>query len=172
MLEHCGGSVLARADLAAWPVLGRAAREGGTIFVDRADAWSGARAIREIRDRLAGGLTVTVFPEGTTHRGDEVREFQGGAFSALRGLEVEILPVGIAYEPGAEFVGESFGAYMTRMTGRTSVPVALCFGAPRPASGNRQTLARDLRTEVQTLVDRARVALPADAGRASTRSAS
>lgn len=159
MLKHCGGSVLARADLADWPVLGRAAREGGTIFVNRTDPRSGARAIRAIRKHLTRGHTVTVFPEGTTHRGDEVRPFQGGAFSALRGIEAEVLPVGVAYEPGAEFVGESFGAYLSRMAGRKRIPVALCFGTPRPATGAREALSRELRAEVQTLVERARTAL-------------
>lgn len=167
MLKHCGGSVLARADMEGWPVLGRAAREGGTIFVDRADPSSGARAIRAIRKQLASGRTVTVFPEGTTYRGDEVRAFHGGAFSALTGMEAEVLPVGVAYEPGAEFVGESFGAYLARMAGQKRIPVALCFGTPRPATGGREALARELRAEVQTLVERARTALGAGAVRAT-----
>jgi 1-acyl-sn-glycerol-3-phosphate acyltransferase len=165
MLEHCGGVVLARADLERWPILGRAAREGGTIFVDRADPRSGARAIRAIRARLVAGRTVTVFPEGTTYRGDEVRPFHGGAFSAVRGLDTEILPVGVAYEPGAEFFGEAFGAYLARMAGRPRIPLALCFGAPRVAVGGREDLARGLRDEVQALVHRARASL--DAGRAT-----
>ena len=171
MLEHCGGSVLARADLEGWPVLGRAAREGGTIFVDRADPRSGARAIRAIRKHLARGRTVTVFPEGTTHRGDQVHAFHGGAFSALRGIEADILPVGVAYEAGAEFVGEPFGAYLARMAGRPRIPVALCFGTPRPAATGREALARELRAEVQGLVERARTALDANGAPAADRSA-
>lgn len=159
MLHHCGGSVLARADLERWPVLGRAAREGGTIFVDRDNAQSGARAIRAIRRVLRAGGTVTVFPEGTTHRGDDVRPFQGGAFAAARGLDVEIVPVGVAYEPGAEFVDESFGHYVARMSGRPRIAVGTCFGAPRPARGKSELLASELRDEVAGLVGRARDAL-------------
>ena len=159
MLRHCGGSVLARADLEGWPLFGRAAREGGTIFVDRNDPKSGARAIRAMRRKLLDGRTVTAFPEGTTYRGDEVRAFHGGAISAVRGLDAEILPVGLAYEPGSEFVDESFAHYVSRMSGRTRIPVALCFGAPRPAVGTRAELARELRDEVQSLVARARAAL-------------
>lgn len=158
MLHHCGGSVLARSDLEHWPLLGRAAREGGTIFVDRDSAHSGARAIRAIRRELRAGRTVTVFPEGTTHRGDEVHPFHGGAFAAARGLDVEIVPVGVAYAPGSEFVDETFVEHVTRMTGTRRVVIGTCFGTPRPVAGSRDELARTLREEVQGLVTRAREA--------------
>jgi 1-acyl-sn-glycerol-3-phosphate acyltransferase len=156
MLQHFGGSVLARHDLSSWPVMGRAAREGGTIFVDRSDPHSGVKAIREIRRRLRDGKTVIVFPEGTTHEGDEVRPFLGGAFAAVRGLPAEVVPVGIAYEPGAEFVDEGFVAHLRRVAQRPATRVALCVGEALPAAGDRTTLAADMRKAVQDLVARAR----------------
>ena len=160
MLQRFRGSVLARHDLEHWPVLGRAAREGATMFVDRNDPRSGVKAIREIRRRLAAGQTVIVFPEGTTHRGDEVHAFQGGAFAALRGLDVEVLPVGIAYEPGSEFVDETFVQHVSRMAQRPRTHVALCAGEVRDAQGDREALAAALQRDVQALVNRARAALP------------
>jgi 1-acyl-sn-glycerol-3-phosphate acyltransferase len=159
MLGTCGGSVLGRHDLEHWPLLGWAARRGNTIFVNREDPQSGVKAIREIRRRLQHGDTVIVFPEGTTHRGDEVRPLQGGAFSAVRGLAAELLPVGIAYTPGAEFVNETFVEHLTRMARRPRTRVALCFGAPVPATQNRADMALDMQHRVQTLVDEARRAL-------------
>jgi 1-acyl-sn-glycerol-3-phosphate acyltransferase len=159
MLQHFRGSVLARHDLAHWPVMGRAAREGDTIFVDRKDPRSGVRAIREIRRRLQAGKTVIVFPEGTTFAGDEVRPFLGGAFAAVNGLDVEVLPVGIAYEPGAEFVDEGFLAHLSRAAQRPKTRVALCAGEPHPADGDRAGLARTMRAQVQALVHAARTQL-------------
>jgi 1-acyl-sn-glycerol-3-phosphate acyltransferase len=156
MLQHFGGSVLARHDLSSWPVMGRAAREGGTIFVDRGDPRSGVKAIREIRRRLHDGKTVIVFPEGTTHAGDEVRPFLGGAFAAVRGIDAEVVPVGIAYDPGAEFVDEGFVAHLQRVAQRPVTRVALCVGEAQPAAGDRATLAADMRQAVQRLVARAR----------------
>jgi 1-acyl-sn-glycerol-3-phosphate acyltransferase len=107
LLQHFGGVVLSRADLANWPILGPAARKAETIFVDRENTLSGVLAVRALRDRLSEQHTVIVFPEGTTLAGDEVRPFQQGAFAAARGLPVEIVPVGIAYPPGSEFLDES-----------------------------------------------------------------
>jgi len=156
MLEHFGGCVLSHQGVAGWPILGAAARQAGTIFVDRSDRHSGAKAIRAIRRRLQEGRTVIVFPEGTTFRGDEVRPFLGGAFAAVRGLDAEILPVGIAYDSGSEFVDESFGRYLGRMAQRSATRVALCIGEPYGAGPNREAMGRELQTEVRALVGRAR----------------
>ena len=95
VLSIFGGQVLSRGDLSRWPILGTAARKAGTIFVDRDKSASGAQAIRLIRRRLQDGATITVFPEGTTHEGDEVRPFRGGAFVGAQRLDLEIVPVGI-----------------------------------------------------------------------------
>lgn len=156
LLQHFGGCVVSHAAVADWPVLGRAAREAETIFVDREDTRSGVAAIREMRQRLSDGRTVIVFPEGTTYPGDEVRPMLGGAFAAARGLAVEIVPVGIAYQPGAEFYKESFAQHVARVAARSATPVALCAGDPRPMAGPRAALTNSLRLEVQDLVDTAR----------------
>jgi 1-acyl-sn-glycerol-3-phosphate acyltransferase len=164
LLRTFGGVVLSRADLQHWPVLGIAARRAETIFVDRGDAMSGVLAVRALRDRLEKGRTVIVFPEGTTLAGDEVREFQQGAFAAARGLPVEIVPVGIAYEPGCEFIEETFMEHVTRVARRRRTQVAIAIGAPRPMEGSRRALTEATRNEVQRLVREARRELDLRAG--------
>jgi 1-acyl-sn-glycerol-3-phosphate acyltransferase len=101
MMAQFGGLMLSRGDLSSWPIIGRLAREGHTIFVDRESGHSGARAIRAIRRALEAGNTVSVYPEGTTYIGDDVRAFSPGAFAAARGLAVDIVPVGLAYDANA-----------------------------------------------------------------------
>jgi 1-acyl-sn-glycerol-3-phosphate acyltransferase len=163
LLERFGGTALSRADLRDWPVLGPAAFHGGTIFVDRDDERSGVKAIREIRRRLQNGQTVIVFPEGTTHAGDEVHPFAGGAFAAVRGIDAELVPVGVAYEPGCEWVGgESFGQHLTRVAQRPVTRVGLCIGQAQLASDigpDREAMAAAMQVEVQALVHRARAAM-------------
>lgn len=156
LLERFGGVMLSRADLATWPILGPAARKAETIFVDRENTLSGVLAVRALRDRLTAQHTVIVFPEGTTLAGDEVRPFQQGAFAAARGLPVEIVPVGIAYPPGSEFLNETFGEHMTRMARRPRTEVACVIGEPRPMSTARKGIAEQVREDVQELVYRAR----------------
>ncbi len=151
-----GGRILSRADVAAWPFLGALARRTGTIFVDRDDRASGASAIRRIRRHLAAGDTITVFPEGTTHPGDDVQPFKAGVFAAIGSLDVEIVPVGLAYPAGVEYWQESFTSHLARITGRPHTRVGVAIGEPRTARGRPAALASALRDEVQALTRRAR----------------
>lgn len=156
LLGIFGGHALSRKDLATWPIIGLAAQRAGTIFVDREDAHSGASAIREIRARLKQGQSILVFPEGGTFRGDEVRPFKGGVFTALSGISVEVVPVGLAYEPGAEWVGESFVGHVLRVAQNPVTRVVVHIGSPRTVNKRTGQLPDELRADVQKLVDRAR----------------
>lgn len=159
-LATFGGTMVSRADLAGWPVIGAAARSVGTVFVDRKSPNSGASTIRAIKRRLAQGQTINLFPEGTTFVGDEVRPFHGGAFIAAVRAEADILPVALAYPSasGAAFFNETFPAHLARMARSGATRMALAVGEPFPA--RRQDRAADVtrraHAEVQALVARAR----------------
>jgi lyso-ornithine lipid O-acyltransferase len=159
MLYYFGGHVLSRDDLAHWPVIGLAARKAETIFVDRESAYSGLSAIRQIRKRLVEGRTVIIFPEGQTSQGDQVRDFHAGAFAAVRKLNVELVPVGIAYQPGCEFIDETFAQHIKRVAVRPATRVSICFGPGAIAHGSPVQIAADMQRQVQALVTRARKAL-------------
>jgi 1-acyl-sn-glycerol-3-phosphate acyltransferase len=160
LLRAFGGHMVSRADLAQWPLVGVAARAVGTVFVDRADAASGANAVRAIRDRLAEGRTVIVFPEGTTFPDDEVRPFHAGAFVAALRSGADVVPVGLAYGTGsgAAFVNESFPAHLARMSEARPSDVVLSVGEPIVV--RERARASELRdrahAEVQRLVGEAR----------------
>jgi 1-acyl-sn-glycerol-3-phosphate acyltransferase len=156
LLRLFGGHMLSRADLAAWPLVGTIARVGGTIFVERTEGLSRAAAARAIRRKLAEGATVSVFPEGTTYEGDEVRPFFPGAIAAAKGLDVEVVPVGLAYPPGAEFHEESFVAHLASTAGRAHTRVVVCVGESRVLTGDTKRETKALHGEVQQLVTAAR----------------
>ena len=101
-------------------------------------------------------MPLAVFPEGATFRGDEVRPFKAGAFAAVRGLEVPVIPVGFAYEPGAEYVDMPFGQHALNLMSRPRTRVVMVVGGPILATGRADALAETARSEVQRLVDRAR----------------
>jgi 1-acyl-sn-glycerol-3-phosphate acyltransferase len=160
VLATFGGTMVSRADLASWPVLGAAARAVGTVFVDRASAKSGAGAIRAMQKLLEEGHTINLFPEGTTFKGDEVRPFHGGAFVSAVRAEAEILPVAIAYPraSGAAFVNETFPQHLARMSKSGATRMVLSVGTPFVArKADRATdLTKRAHDEVQALVHRAR----------------
>lgn len=159
ILATFGGTLVSRADLATWPVVGAAARSVGTVFVDRASAKSGAATIRAIQKHLEDGQTIALFPEGTTYAGDEVRPFHGGAFIAAARAGVEVLPVGLAYpaSSGAAFVDETFVSHLGRMARSTATRMGVAVGTPIAAKGMRAAeLTERARAEVSRLVLEAR----------------
>ncbi|MDB4938643.1 MAG: 1-acyl-sn-glycerol-3-phosphate acyltransferase [Labilithrix sp.] len=160
VLATFGGTMVSRADLATWPVVGAAARAVGTVFVDRSSAKSGAGAIRAIQKHLEDGTTINLFPEGTTFDGDVVRPFHGGAFVSAVRAEAEILPVGLAYprDSGAAFIDESFMSHLARMSKSGATRMVVSVGAPFVArkSDRATDVTKRAQAEVQSLVDRAR----------------
>jgi len=150
---------LSRGDLANWPLIGHGARKFGTLFVDREDQASRAGAVRVMRRALQAGRSIIVFAEGTTFAGDEVRPFHPGAFLAARGLDVEVLPVGLAYEEGAEFVAPTFREHLADVAKRPSTRVVANLGTPVTIPRDPRVAAETLRESVATLVREARAAL-------------
>ena len=160
VLSTFGGTMVSRADLETWPVLGAAARAVGTVFVDRSSAKSGAATIRAIQKHLEEGQTINLFPEGTTFDGDEVRPFHGGAFVSAVRAEAEVLPIAVAYPKasGAAFFEETFLEHLARMARSGKTRMALSVGTPFIArkSDRATDITKRAHAEVAALVLRAR----------------
>jgi 1-acyl-sn-glycerol-3-phosphate acyltransferase len=156
-----GGRMVSRADLSRWPLIGLAGRRLGTVFVDRANTRSGASTIRTVRNLLRNGISVTLFPEGTTFEGDEVRPFHPGGLAAVIGTGAVVVPVGLAYSKGSQaaFLDESFVEHLSRMAAAPRSSVVVSVGAPVdvPANARPAALAEACRAAVAVEVGRARV---------------
>ena len=164
MLALSRGILVSRHDVAEWPLLGRMAKHGNTIFVDREDRRSGVSALREIRRRVKEGRIVVAFPEGGTFPGDSVHEFHPGTFAAVRSLDAPVIPVGLAYSPAVHYGKESFAENLSKIAERPTTRIAVHFGAPLPAGLDARALAASARSEVERLVVAARARLDAGGG--------
>jgi 1-acyl-sn-glycerol-3-phosphate acyltransferase len=114
-----------------------------------------------IREKLRGGRTVIVFPEGTTFPGDEVRPFHAGSFIPLARERGEVWPAGIAYESEDAIYGdEPIGAHMKRLVRSPRIRVAVAVGSPIASTGvGVQALRDQAHAAVVLLVGRARAVL-------------
>ncbi|MCU1279880.1 MAG: plsC1, partial [bacterium] len=102
-------TVIAKGELRRWPILGSSAAALGALFVERGDAWSGARALRRAKHALEAGVSVIGFPEGTTSRGEDVLPFRRGLFGLARLTGVPIVPIAIHYSsPELRWYGDSW----------------------------------------------------------------
>ncbi len=161
LLTIAEAHVISRHDLASWPLLGWSARRVGTLFVDRGSRRSGASVLKEVARVLAKGEGVAMFPEGTAHQGDEVREFRTGAFNAARRAGAEIVPLGVAYgDEAAYYRKESFLSHTKRLATLPSLQVAIEIGDPLQFDDRTPVEMKKLAQEqVQSLVHRARARL-------------
>jgi lyso-ornithine lipid O-acyltransferase len=157
-LAFIEATIVSRADLAGWPVIGVAARRVGTLFVDRTSKESGSAVVNAMCGAVERGRGVMVYPEGTTFVGDEVHPFRAGAFTTALRTGAEIVPVGLAYgDAGACFGDEPFPAHLRRISSSPTTHAALVVGAPLEAAGlTVEALAEAARTRVQELVLSAR----------------
>jgi 1-acyl-sn-glycerol-3-phosphate acyltransferase len=103
---------------------------------------------------------VTVFPEGGTFAGDELRAFAGGAFHAARGLDVEVVPVGLAYPAGTEYVEDAFVDHIANIAGNQHVPVGVAVGEPFKPHGAADHAVQKCESAVANLVQQARASIP------------
>jgi 1-acyl-sn-glycerol-3-phosphate acyltransferase len=170
-IASCGPvTFLAKSEVATWPVLGPAATRGGTVYVHRDDAQSGAVALRKLRELARDGVTSVVFPEGTTRAAPGIGAFQAGAFRLAASAGLPVVPVAVEYarvedawiEPG----DASFVPHFLRCFARQEVPVRLVFGPPlvgRDANALRAEAERWIETHLSAPVEepaRAPAAVP------------
>ena len=88
--------VMAKAELANWPVLGGGARRIGLRFVKRECLFNRARALRALRGDLKAGEAFLVFPEGTTTHGDHLAPLYEGSLRMAYRNGVKVLPLRLA----------------------------------------------------------------------------
>jgi len=94
------GLFVGKKEVQSWPLLGQLAWLAGTIFVDRSQKGPTANKpyIGQIANYLKKGLTILVFPEGTSSNGEGVFPFKKAIFSSPILAETPILPITLRYK--------------------------------------------------------------------------
>lgn len=129
---------VSKIEIADWPGFGSLARMGGTIFVDRASrasAWETAQAISE---RLAIGVPVLFFPEGTSTDGIEVQRFHSTLFEPAIKRGLTVTPAAVFYEAHGSaterdlcwFGNDPFLPHLLQVLGVERFSAVVRFGTP------------------------------------------
>ncbi len=131
---------VAKTELDSWPYFGKAARTGGTIFVDRSSQASAVSVAAQISERLSLPIPVPVllFPEGTSTDGAELLRFHSRLIEPAIAAGAPITAAGIRYviEGNVEerelcwYGDESFITHLWKVLGIAGLSVQLRFGQP------------------------------------------
>ena len=152
-----GTAFVSKDDVAGWPVIGWAARLNNTVFIARTDRRQVRGQADALREALASGQPVALFPEGTTDGGAEVLPFRASLLASLfppmPGVKAQ--PVALDFGPLAEdiaWVGEESARdnALRILSRRGTIPVTLHFLGPLDPSeaGDRKVLAERSRAGI------------------------
>lgn len=155
-----------KAELARWPLIGWLCRTYGVLFVERERRTRSVAFIQQVRAWLKAGVSVMVFPEGTTGPGDTVQPFKTGVFEAIAGLEEGwVLPVALCLQRAGErpatsevrrwyawTAGLSFLRHLLRWLEAAQLHLQVHTGTPiSTADQDRKKLAREAFEQVRAL---------------------
>jgi 1-acyl-sn-glycerol-3-phosphate acyltransferase len=84
---------LAKRELFKIPIFGRAMRNVGYISIDRSNRQSAFESLKVAADKIKGGVSVLIFPEGTRSRDGKIQPFKKGGFVMAIDSGVPIVPV-------------------------------------------------------------------------------
>jgi 1-acyl-sn-glycerol-3-phosphate acyltransferase len=147
---------IAKKQLGSIPIFGWAMAAGRFIFIDRQNPLAARRSIDQAAERIRGGSSVAIFPEGTRSRDGHLGPFKKGGFHLAIQAGVPIVPVGIR---GAHEVMPRGSLILRRG------PVTLEVGEPIETASlsiaDRDALLERVRTEVARLSGQAKRPEPA-----------
>jgi 1-acyl-sn-glycerol-3-phosphate acyltransferase len=159
---HARTIFVSKAEVADWPVVGRLATRGDTIYVERAAKRKLPSVNEQIRAALLRGDGVVVFPEGTSSPGEDVLPFRAALLAPAEELGLAVRAAGLAYAtlpgdpPARESVawwgGMEFAPHVLRLLQLREIRAVLTF-AERPVRGaSRKELAQSLREVVSDAI--------------------
>jgi 1-acyl-sn-glycerol-3-phosphate acyltransferase len=153
---------VAKIEIGGWPFFGKAARTGGTIFVDRSSMASANSVAEQISERLKLPIPVPVllFPEGTSTDGRQVLRFHSRLIDPATSLGVPITAAAIRYvlEGGVEerelcwYDDETFVNHLWKVLGAVGFSADVRFGVPRIYS-DRRVAADQTHAEITAMRD-------------------
>ena len=159
---------VAKIEVARWPLVGTAARLQRTVFVDRSRRSQTGDSIAEMVQRLASGVSMVLFAEGTSNDGNRVLPFRSALIGAVReaaartegGMLIQPMsicythlngiPMGRQHRPLVAWYGDlDIKAFMAR----GAYDAVISYGEPiaADASTNRKVLAKQVEDAVRAL---------------------
>ncbi len=130
---------VAKKSLVYVPILGWYLLMSGHILIDRGNRHRALRSLRRAGEKIAKGISILIFPEGTRSPEGVVRSFKKGPFLLALLAQVPIVPVAIEGSRGVLAKGS------TRVVPGT---IRIRLGDPIPTKG----LTMDDRDRLMTLV--------------------
>jgi lyso-ornithine lipid O-acyltransferase len=149
---------VSKSEIVRWPFFGKAARVGGTIFLNRSSLASANAAAALVSERLTHSILVLLFPEGTSTDGATVLRFHARLIHPATELGVPITAAAIRYIPGGNtqerelcwFGDVGFLPHLWKVLGVGEFYAHVRFGQPNTYE-DRRFAAEETRAEIMAM---------------------
>lgn len=122
---------VSKAEVASYPIMGRAVGRTGAVFVNRSDRNSRAKTKSEIVQALKDGHSVFLFPEGHVSDEKTTLPFKKGSFEKAAEAGVPVVPVTFLFnDPKYHWVNIGTLAYYFKSFGWCTPNVDVIIGEP------------------------------------------
>lgn len=141
---------LAKEELFRIPFLGRAMANAGSIAINRSQGRKALKSLEQAAERIKGGASILIFPEGTRSADGTLQPFKGGAMLLAIKAGVPIVPVAFLGSHGVLPKGTFFTRPGT-ITIRIGAPVVVTGYSNR----EKQDLAMVIHDKIAELLEAA-----------------
>lgn len=156
---------VAKVEIGGWPFFGKAARVGGTIFLDRSSRASAVTVADQMFERLKLPIPVLLFPEGTSTDGAEVLRFHSRLIDPATAAGSPITAAAVRYvtqdgTPERElcwFGDALFATHLAKVLGVAGFSAEVHFGEPHVYT-DRRTAADETHAEITAWRERTTLA--------------
>ena len=136
---------VAKLEIGGWPIFGKAARNAGTIFLDRSSMSSATSVAEQMTERFKLPIPVLLFPEGTSSDGSQVLRFHTRLIAPATSTGTQITTAAVRYvmEDGTPekelcwYGGASFTPHLLKVLGVAGFSAMVRFGQARVYSDRR-----------------------------------
>lgn len=157
---------LAKSEVAAWPGIGKIAKDLGTLFIDRGKKRDLKRVNTLVGEVLRDRQLLVVFPEATSTNGKALAPFKSGVFETACEIDSPISTAHIHYvtgenDPPAEdhvcwWGDASFVPHLVQLLNLSHIEAAIQFGSETVKTTDRKQAAKiayaqilDLKTQIE-----------------------
>ena len=150
---------VSKAEVRQWPVVGRLATGGGTLYLQREKKGELTSVIRQFEEVASHGIPVVVFLEGTSSGGEGVLPFRPSLLAPAVEAGWQVAPLALDYAISEGTVANdvaywrdmTFVPHFFRLLSAERLDARVTYGAARSAGTDRKVLARQLHDEVAQL---------------------
>ena len=152
---------LAKSEIRSWPFIGWIAGLTGTVFIDRTRRIQTHHLQPQIRKQLESGISLVLFPEGTSTDGRHILPFRSSFFQAAVSAAIPITATHLSYElaegDGDPVTDVAYWGDMTllpqflKLLTKNRVIAHVRFSDHPRIFSNRKEAAREMQQEVTDL---------------------